>query len=377
MADSLPLYVFLGTKAQYIKTSPLLRRLDRAGISYTMIDAGQHGAFSVDLRRQLNIREPDVYLNANGDVVSITGAAVWFGLNLLRAIFSRRWLHQHVFREGPGLCVVHGDTPSTLLSVFMARLAGTKVAHIEAGLRSYNWFKPFPEEIIRVISMKLSDLLFAPSTDAIDNLKRLGVKGRVIDTGQNTSIEAFYGALESMSRSDTPDPYAVMTVHRVETLMSRKRMGVVAEWAERIAGKLNLHIVLHEPTRRHLEKYGLLPRLAENPRITLSPLQSYPEFAQTLAGAEFAITDGGSIQEECFYLGLPCLLARTESERPEGLGDNIVIGEINVKTIDGFLDSYASLRRDARIASASPSLIVFNEIVKDLAVAANDRSAAA
>ena len=96
-----------------------------------------------------------------------------------------------------------------------------------------------------------------------------------------------------------------------------------------------------------------------------------------MAGAEFAITDGGSIQEECFYLGLPCLLARTESERPEGLGDNIVIGEINVKTIDGFLDSYASLRRDARIASASPSLIVFNEIVKDLAVAANDRSAAA
>lgn len=365
MANSTPLYVFLGTKAQYIKTAPLLHRLDAGSIEYTLIDSGQHGDFSVDLRRQLGVREPDVYLSDGGDIVSITGAAIWFGLNLLRSLFSRRWLHRQVFRQGPGLCIVHGDTPSTLLAVLMARLAGTRVAHIEAGLRSHNWLRPFPEEIIRVLSMKFSDLLFAPSQDALDNLQRMGVTGRVIDTGQNTSIEALYQALEAASwETEAVPSYAVMTVHRVETLTNRKRMEVIAEWAQRIARHRLLYFVLHEPTRRHLDKYGLLHQLTENPQILLSPLLPYPEFARKLAGAEFVITDGGSIQEECYYLGLPCLVARTESERPEGLGDNIVVGEFSVDTIDGFLDDYASLRRDERIVGRNPSKRIFDEIVR-------------
>lgn len=365
MVHSIPLYVFLGTKAQYIKTAPLLRRFDREGVDYTLIDSGQHGAFSIELRRQLSVREPDVYLSDGGDIVSIAGAAIWFGLNLLRSLFSRRWLRRQVFQQGPGLCIVHGDTPSTLLAVLMARLAGTRVAHIEAGLRSYNWLRPFPEEIIRVLSMKFSDLLFAPSQNALDNLQRMGVPGRVIDTGQNTSIEALYQALgEASGESEAAPSYAVMTVHRVETLTNRKRMEVMAEWAQRIARRRLLYFVLHEPTRRSLEGYGLLRQLTENPQISLSPLLPYPEFARKLAGAQFAITDGGSIQEECYYLGLPCLVARTESERPEGLGDNIVIGEFRVDAIEEFLEDYESLRRHERIEGQNPSKRIFDEIVQ-------------
>ena len=362
MLDPTPLYVFLGTKAQYIKTSPVMAQLDCQGIDYELIDSGQHANITGLLRPQLGVRNADVRLGTTSDIVSIRVAAMWFLTTIARSVLNRRWLNNQVFRKGPGLCIVHGDTPSTLLATLMARLAGSKVAHIEAGLRSYKWLKPFPEEIIRVVTMRLSHILFAPSQQASDNLALMQVSGEVIDVGQNTNIDALYRIIASAPPVDFAPAYSLMTIHRVETLMNRSRLTTLVRWAVRIAHEMPLFFVLHEPTRLKLEQYELMSELRQLSSITLLSLQPYPEFVSRIAASEFVVTDGGSIQEECHYLGVPCLLARSESERHEGIGDGVVIGAFDDAILDDFLRTYPTLRKRQRVANTAPSMRIVNEL---------------
>ena len=363
-SPNLPIYVLIGTKAQYIKTAPLLRRFESANISYFLIDSGQHGTFSPDLRHQLGIKEPDIVFATKGNISTVFEAAIWLSKYLLKGLLNRRWLRRTVFPLGRGICVVHGDTPSTLLAVVLARLDGVKVAHIEAGLRSYRWLKPFPEEIIRVICMHLSHLLFAPSDWAANNLRDMGVKGRVINTRQNSGIESLYYALDRATSAPMPEPYAIMTVHRVETLLSRDRLSLVVKWAEYISEKFPVRFILHDPTQKRLEKIGLMTRLTTNPRISLEPLLPYPQFIQSLNQAQFVLTDGGSIQEECYYLGVPCLVLRSETERQEGIGGNARVSTFGERDLERFLKEFASLRRTKLVKNYEPSVCVFNELMR-------------
>lgn len=363
-SPNLPLYVFIGTKAQYIKTAPLLHRFESANISYFLIDSGQHGAFSPDLRHQLGIKEPDIVFATEGNISTVFEAAIWFSKYLLKGLLNRRWLQRSVFPLGRGICVVHGDTPSTLLAVLLARLYGVKVAHIEAGLRSYRWLKPFPEEIIRIICMHLSHILFASSDWAAENLRNMGIKGRVINTRQNSGIESLYYALELATPGPTPEPYAIMTIHRVETLLSRKSLRLLVKWAEHISESIPVRFILHDPTRKRLEQNGLMPRLTTNPQISVEPLLPYPQFIQSLNQAQFVLTDGGSVQEECYYLGVPCLVLRSETERKEGIGENARLSNFDDRDLEIFLNEFASLRRTKLVRNNEPSVCVFNELMR-------------
>lgn len=193
---TMPVYVLIGTKAQYIKTAPLLRIMQARQLDYVLIDTGQHAEFNQRLRRDLEIKEPDVLLADGGNIKTVGSAMRWFARQIFMIFFGLKHLGQRVFFKGQGICVIHGDTLSTLIGLVLAKRAGQKVAHIESGLRSYNLFKPFPEEIIRIICMHWSDLLFAPSDWARSNLRKMGIRGDVVNTGQNTSIEALYFSLE-------------------------------------------------------------------------------------------------------------------------------------------------------------------------------------
>jgi len=356
--------VFLGTKAQYIKTAPLLRLMDEQGVAYRLIDSGQHARFSSELRKSLQVRVPDVALGSKEDITTVPAVLWWLLKYFLFAVFRPSKLKREVFSADSTFCVIHGDTPSTFLSLIMAKQAGKKVAHLESGLRSSCWYRPFPEELIRTLCAKSCDLLFAPSDWAQGNLEKMGVKGEVINIGQNTNVEALeYSLAKAEPLSLEVSDYCVITIHRVETILSKSRLVFVIDLIRELSQKHHVLFVMHPPTARKLEDFGLLPLLDVMKNVTVEPLIKHERFLQILSCAKFVITDGGSVQEETFYLDIPCLVLRKETERREGLGSNVVMGGFDRDKIAEFLQNFASYRTGKHIENLSPSHIILERLL--------------
>ncbi len=351
------IHVFIGTKAQYIKTAPLIRLMDARGVEYRLSDSGQHAALSVELRAELGVRPPDYVFAADRDVASIPAAVRWAG-RLAGRLLSAARLREDVFGGYGGICVVHGDTPSTLLSAAMARRAGLRVAHIEAGLRSHRLLHPFPEELIRVVVMRMANLLFAPDADAVANLTAMGIRGEVVPLAGNTSIEAVrYAAAGSMGR----DGPAIFTMHRVENLHRRARVEAFVELLERAAALGPIRLVMHEPTRAALEGH-LLDRI-QSAGVETVPLVPHTEFVGMLAAAPYVVTDGGSVQEECALLGVPTLLWRERTERANGLDHNVVLSRYRPAVVRSFLEDPDRRRRVPVLPDVNPSEQVLDRLV--------------
>jgi UDP-N-acetylglucosamine 2-epimerase (non-hydrolysing) len=349
------IHVFLGTKAQYIKTAPLLRRLDEADVAYRLIDSGQHGALSVGLREELGVRVPDHVLGSGRDVDTIAQAVVW-ALKLAAMLVTGRRLRREVFGGQGGVCVVHGDTPSTLLSTLMARRAGLEVAHLEAGLRSGHLLHPFPEELIRVLVMRWSQVLFAPDEAAVANLRRMRVRGEVVALPGNTVVEALHHELAQRGTTSPQGP-VVVTMHRVENLNRRERLEGFVDLVVDIAAVHPVRFVQHGPTTQTLRRRGLLPRMRDA-GVELVPLAPHGAFVAMLAAAPFVVTDGGSIQEECALLGTPTLLWRAATERNDGVGTNVVVSGYDRRVVDAFLADPQRHRRPPAPMAATPSATV-------------------
>jgi UDP-N-acetylglucosamine 2-epimerase (non-hydrolysing) len=352
------IHVFLGTKAQYIKTAPLLRRLDAEAVPYRLIDSGQHAHLSVGLRDELGVRAPDHALAAGRDITRIPQAFGW-ALRLAWRLVDRRRLRHEIFGGRGGICVVHGDTPSTLLSTLMARRAGLAVAHLEAGLRSGRLLHPFPEEAIRLVVMRLASLLFAPDELAAANLHDMGVKGEVVLLPANTVLEALE---HDLSSGGPPEPgVVVVTLHRVENLHRRERLERLVATVERIARDLPVRFVRHGPTVDTLRRFGFDRRLAAA-GVELTDLTGHARFVAMLRDAPFVITDGGSIQEECALLGTPTLLWRAATERPDGLGRNVVLSGYDAEVVGRFLTDPEQYRTPAAAVDATPSAVVLDHL---------------
>ena len=357
------LHVFIGTKAQYVKTAPLLRLMDQQGVDYRLIDSGQHAQISAGMRAELGVRAPDHVLGGASDIVSIPQALRWSA-----ALGARLWsgsrLRSEVFGGDGGICIVHGDTPSTMLSTLMARRAGLRVAHLEAGLRSHSILHPFPEEAIRLVVMRLSQVLFAPDDTAVANLRDMKVKGRVVRVDANTSVDAMrWSVADGALPGSGP---AVVTMHRVETLHHRERVATLVDAVVAAADRYKIRWVLHGPTAAVLAKSGADQRLAEA-GVELGPLVPHAELMRLLAEAPFVITDGGSIQEECALLGVPTLLWRMRTERPDGIGANVVLSQYDPTAIERFLSDPEPLRRGPAPLDASPSQQILDVLLEELA----------
>ncbi len=347
------LHVFIGTKAQYIKCAPLLLRLDERGTEYRLIDSGQHAALAERLRAELGVRPPDFRLGGEGDVASVGQAGRW-AAGLLARWRSPARLRAEVFGGRGGACLVHGDTPSTWLGMVLARRAGLAVAHLESGLRSRRWFHPFPEEIIRHRVARRADVLLAPDATAAANLEEMGVRGRVVNVGGNTVLEALRkSATAATPAAQAEAAPAVVTMHRVENLLRPSRREGLVNLAAEAAGRGPVRWVLHDPTRRALGERGCERLTAAG--VELTPLVGHARFAGWLAAAPWVITDGGSIQEECALLGVPTLLWRDRTERPDGLGANVTLSRYDPAVIDEFLAAPQRHRRPPAIPDAAPS----------------------
>ena len=362
------IHVFVGTQAEYIKMSPLLWRMESTGLPFRLIDSGQHADRSKSFRDELGLRAPDHAMGGTRSVDSVP-AALWWTARLGRKLALPRRLDRTVFGGCPGICVVHGDTPTTLIGALMAKRAGLALAHVEAGLRTHRWLHPFPEEIIRVAVDRLADLLFAPNDEAADELRKRRVRGRIITGSSNTISDALRAALESRPAGTptTPDMSGgarshssqsrshpvVVTMHRVENLHRRRRMQALVHTITQLAQTTPVRWYVHEPTRRALGSAGLAGLEASG--VELVPMVPYAEFVRTLARAPFAITDGGSIQEECALLGVPVLLWRDRTDRADGLGSNVMLSRYDPAVVEAFLADPQRFRRARRLPQSSPS----------------------
>ena len=358
------IHIFIGTKAQFIKMAPIMQKLNERGITYNFIDSGQHAGITNDLIKQFGLRPPDVYLRSkSGNIRTIPQALLWSTRSLSLPLFNPKQSLKIIFNNRVGICLIHGDTLSTLISLIYAKRCGLRVAHIESGLRSYHPFDPFPEELVRLVAMRFSDILYASSEWAFNNLCKMGYQNKTINVGYNTGMDAIRFAVKQVRGKNRPKrPYVVVTIHRFETIYSRTRLKMTVRLVKRISRRRQVIFVLHEPTKQQLMKFDLLSSLSQSTSVEMLPLLPYIEFVDLIAGADFIVTDGGSIQEECYYLNKPCMVMRSKTERIEGLGENVQLVEFNPNQIEFFIENYSLFKREEFKENISPSEIIIDNL---------------
>ncbi len=354
------IHAVIGTKAEYIKTAPVLRELDAREVPCRIVDVGQHAALPRSFRADLGLGDPDLRLDNRGNAENAMEAARWMLRTARHLLWSRRRLRREVFGDEPGVCLVHGDTPSTLLAALIGRRAGMPVAHLESGLRSGHLLHPFPEELTRVLVMRLASILYAPDEHSRLNLEAMKVKGEVVETGGNTSIDAIAYAART-GRSGTQGP-GIVTVHRVENLYRKERLDGLLAVLRSAAERGPVRFLVHEPTEQALKRHGRWHAALEAGAV-VEPLIPHDDFLLAVRGAPWVITDGGSIQEECAALGVPTLLWRARTERRDGVGENVVISAYDMATIDEFLTDTERYRRDPLESEWSPAVAVVDHLV--------------
>lgn len=335
------LLVLVGTKAQYIKTAPILRELDAREIPYRLVYTGQHSETFDILEAAFGTRRADDVLVPSFEAATHSSFAYWafaFWKAVTARIVRREWRR---VRYG----VVHGDTASTLFTAIALRCVGISVVHVEGGLRSPSLLEPFPEEIVRRVVSRLTTLHFAPDASAANNLRL--AKGKVVVTSGNTLRDSLAMAMSRWPAAPLEGGaggYIVASVHRSENISRRATFEMLMQELLYVASITPVRLVLHPVTRERIKRTGWWDRLSAQPGLELMDRMDYPDFVKLLVGSSALLTDGGSNQEEAAMMGLPTLLLRRATERPDGLGANVVLSELDQKCIRDFIRRHAGQR---------------------------------
>ncbi len=347
----------IGTRAQLIKMAPVLRALEARNMPYSLVFTGQHKVTMADLLREFEIRTPPQIIYDGPEVTGIVQMGGWFVKTIGRLLKSTAPLPKP--QRANSIVLVHGDTFSTLLGAVLGTIRGIKVGHVESGLRSFNWFHPFPEELTRLGVFRLTDIAFCPNDWAAHNLRRYGMEK--VDCGQNTLLDCVRYALEHApaAAADAAGAYGVVSLHRFENIFNRQRLVQILDLLGSLADASRLVFVLHPATQKKLTAFGLLDGLRADPRFDLRARMGYLQFLRLIKDARFVVTDGGSNQEELSYLGIPTLLMRKATERNEGLDANVTIANYERETVDKFLAKLPATHAPAiQLPNGRPSEII-------------------
>jgi len=353
------IHVIIGTKAQLIKMAPILKIMKQQNIDYNYISTGQHQATIENILLNFEIKSPDYVLYSGKDITSILKMLLWS----IKILFSTLMNKKAIFRgDQKGIVLVHGDTFSTLLGAIMGKITGLKVAHIESGLRSFNLFHPFPEELTRLLVFRLADYMFCPDQLALENVK--SYKSIHINTQANTLYDSLHFALPEINQIKNitipHQKFAIVTLHRFENIYNQEAITRIVDLVEKISQHYYLLFILHKPTEINLKKFNVYERLENNPNIEFRPRYDYFQFIKLVLAAHFVVSDGGSNQEECYYLGKPILLLRKATERQEGLNENCVLSEYNEAKMYNFLNNIENHTFPIKQLTFSPSQLVVN-----------------
>ena len=322
----------LGTKAQFIKSKFILSNLIENGFELTILDTGQH--------KELTSRELDCFgknymhinLSSNSTNVSkITSMMLWF----LKFLFFG---NKTQIDEDIQYCLVHGDTVSTLLGLLFSKRNNLKTIHIEAGYKSHHLFKPFPEEIVRSIVSKYSDVVSVDGEEYLKNIKNVENK-KLIILKKNTIFDSVNDCLNGIT-IDKKNTLTV-TIHRTENIYNKKRLRDFIELLIKIS-KVNkfekIQWFCHDITINALTKNKLLETLRDND-IELKKLLPHNKFLNEIVNSKAVITDGGSIAEECFIINQNTLIWRDVAENQNYLNKNVILSNYDETKSLNFLKS--------------------------------------
>lgn len=309
-------YSVVGARPQFVKAAVVSRALARAGIEERMVHTGQHydARMSQVFFDELGIPEPAINLGVGSGTHARQTGEMMVGLE---QFFERQGAVDWV--------LLYGDTNSTLAGALVAAKLHLPIAHVEAGLRSFD--RRMPEEINRIVTDQLSDLLFCPTPTAVENLTREGMGERARLVGdvmfEATRTYAEKAALEApLERLTThgPGAYYLATVHRAENTDDAERLAGIFEGLGRLGGPVI--VPLHPRTRARLGGVRLAPN------VELREPVSYLAMLSLAANARRVLTDSGGLQKEAVWLGTPCITLRDETEWTETLvnGWNRIVG---------------------------------------------------
>lgn len=358
------IHIVIGTRAQFFKMAPVMRECQARSLEWRWIYTAQHKETIAQSQKTFGLPDPD-YTVVRWQTEAKTMGKLWYWFaKMIFALFrGKRILAGHTGKQN--IVVTHGDTITTWWAALLGRLYRCKVMHVEAGLRSWNLFSPFPEEINRIITSKLANYYICPGKQSVKNLRKY--KGNKINTILNTQADTIAFGLKNSQEAKINLPkqkYAVVSLHRYENIFKKERFEKIITLLAEISKKFRLQFVLHPATETQLNKLGLRDRLEKNHKIDLLPRLEYLPFIKLINASEFVITDGGGNQEELYFMGKPTLLFRDETERPEELGKTAVLSKLDAKIISNFLNNYKKFRRPRIIVKKSPSSMIVDVLEK-------------
>jgi UDP-N-acetylglucosamine 2-epimerase (non-hydrolysing) len=299
-----------------MKLAPVLRALStRNNVRQTIVHTGQHydANMSDVFFQQLGVPAPDVNL------------AVGSGSHAQQTAGIMTRFEAAVLDRKPGMVLVYGDVNSAVAAALVCAKLQIKVGHVEAGLRSFD--RTMPEEINRLVTDQLADVLFTPSEDGDLNLAREGIAKEKIHLVGNVMIDSLVRLLPEAlkhGRNGFPESYALVTLHRPSNVDDGGTLSEILQSLLEVSKNLAVLFPAHPRTRQRLEAFGMDARQLR----VLDPVP-YVEFINLQRNATVVITDSGGIQEETTYLGVPCLTLRDNTERPVTVsqGTNILVGK--------------------------------------------------
>ena len=300
-----------------MKAAPVLRAIERHGIRQTLVHTGQHYDRNMSdvFFTQLEIPEPDANLGVGS------------GSHAQQTAQIMRRFEPVVLEYKPDLVLVYGDVNSTVAAALVCSKLLIPVGHVEAGLRSFD--RTMPEEINRIVTDRLSDLLFTPSEDGDIHLLQEGVAKDKIHCVGNVMIDSLVRLLPAARKCSTngfPKRLALVTLHRPSNVDDSENLQKILDALIEASERIDIVFPVHPRTRQCINDFGL-----HASRVHLVDPLPYIEFLALQTRAAVVITDSGGIQEETTYLGVPCLTVRENTERPitVTLGTNILVGEDN------------------------------------------------
>ncbi len=314
----------VGARPNFMKIAPIYAEMKRRNAEFLplIVHTGQHydAAMSDSFFVDLGMPKPDVHLNVGSGSHSVQTAKIMIAFEPV------------LLEHNPDWVLVVGDVNSTIACTLVASKLGIRVAHVEAGLRSGD--RTMPEEINRILTDSISDLLLTPSPDGNENLKKEGIADEKVVLVGNVMIDSLLRNLKisesSIIREElnlTENEYAVLTLHRPSNVDDKETFSGLLEALLEISEKLPIIFPAHPRTRGKIEEFGCTEKV-KNSNIKLIEPLGYLDFMRLYSGARLVLTDSGGLQEETTALGIPCLTLRENTERPITieLGTNILVG---------------------------------------------------
>lgn len=338
--DSMRICHVIGARPNFMKAAPVIRALSVYPVEQIVVHTGQHYDFNMSdvFFQQLGMPAPDINLQVGSGSHAQQTAQIMCRFETV------------VLEKKPDFVVVYGDVNSTVAAAMVCSKLGVRVAHVEAGLRSFD--RTMPEELNRLVTDQLADLLFTPSEDGNRNLAREGVAPEKVFLVGNVMIDTLVRMLPEADRrlpAGLPPRYALVTLHRPSNVDDLDWLGSLLSSLERVGHELEVIFPVHPRTRQKISSLGIGPE--SNGHIRFSEPLPYLEFLGLQKHASVVITDSGGIQEETTFLGVPCLTVRENTERPATItiGTNVLVGRNTARLTDELFRVLSGPRKNTSV----------------------------